>query len=501
MPLQPVRPLSKVVGPAKGPCSFKTKLFILASPIPAYRVLTHASCHHNEMASLCNRHLIAQPNLPDLPYIRAGVKNIAIDLKASPVSIWTIANKYMGGKRLMYLRACKTIEAQGWNKHWANVSMFVKPDKIPAAEISTKAPRAIQYRSPMYNLLIGRFLHGYEKALYDWPDVGPSRTPFMAKGKNLQERASILVEKISCFKDPLFICLDHSKFDSSISEELLGIEHRYYNKHFKSKFLRFLLRKQLNNKGYTKSGIKYRVRGTRMSGDFNTGLGNSLINYLCLRSWLDSASVKGEIFLDGDDSIIIVEADQQAKLNPEHFSRWGFTTKIQITKNINEVEFCQCRLLPSGPTMARNPYRALSHLAVSLKKYTGKVWPRIQQARGMCEAIGSSGVPILEAYGRALLTGVKPMVPPEDREKWDLALRSKQLEVTDDIRLEYWLAWGIDPHMQELIEESFSDPDLLSVGRLASNSDFYDAESLQAAWEGWCALGADRGQHWCSSGP
>lgn len=155
--------------------------------------------------------------------------------------------------------------------------MFVKPDKYPEAAIRDKAPRAIQYRSPMYNLLIGRFLHVYEHALMEKLD-GPSQTPFLAKGYNNQERAQILMEKISMFKNPQYICLDHSKFDSSISAELLKVEHLVYWKQFKNKWLRHLLKYQINNRGYTKSGIRYSIRGTRMSGDYNTGLGLSLIH-------------------------------------------------------------------------------------------------------------------------------------------------------------------------------------------------------------------------------
>lgn len=481
--------------PSSGPCSFRTKLFILASPTIAYRVRTHASCWHNELAALTDRHLIAPARDPDLTYIRQSVKEILPTLVVPglrKVSHWDIARNYVGGKRRMYMRAAELIDQVGWRDTWANVSMFVKPDKYPEGAISTKAPRAIQYRHPAYNLLVGKYLHVYEHALYTHPD-GVSQTPWLAKGKNQQQRAQILLDKIACFKDPLFVCLDHSRFDSTIGPELLVIEQLVYWRQFKSKFLRFLLRKQLNNKGYSKSGIKYFVKGTRMSGDYNTGLGNSIINYLCLRSWLKNANARGEIFLDGDDSIVIVEAADFSKLDMNHFSRFGFKTKMGTTRDVTQVEFCQSRLLPSGPVMARNPFRALSHLAVSIKGYPAKTWPRIQQARGMCEALGSSGVPILEAYGKALMCGVKPLFDDQDYQKWLVARTTEKREITDEVRLEFYNAWGIDPYSQELIEESFSDPQLLSVLQLRVTSDNYDSESLQAAWERWLALDADSG--------
>lgn len=451
------------------------------------------------MLALANRHLVEQPHIPDVPYIRDCVRKLIATLNLgdlNPISIWELANKYTGPKRQIYLRAAAQA-SHSWRKTWTYVSMFVKPDKYPEAVIREKAPRAIQYRSPMYNLLIGRYLHVYEHALMSKLD-GKSQTPFLAKGYNNQQRATILLEKVACFSNPQFICLDHSKFDSSISPELLKIEHLVYWKQFKSKWLRRLLRYQINNKGFTKSGIRYTVRGTRMSGDYNTGLGNSLINYLCLRSWIDQTGLPGEIFLDGDDSIVIVE--KGTVLDETHFQRWGFTTKIGRTSDICEVEFCQSRLLPSGPVMARNPFRALSHLAVSVKRYAPKTWPRIQQARGMCEALGSRGVPILYAYGKALMNGTKPLFPSEDVEKWEIAKTTTPMEITDEMRLEYYRAWGIEPYMQELIEESFSDPSLLSVGILEPNSDYYDSESLRSARERWDGLDADRDPSWVTGG-
>lgn len=480
-----------------GPCKFNTKLFILSSPEPAYRVNIHSSCYHNELLALRNRHLVEVAHKPDINYVKSVTKHLLPLLKldnVEPISIYKLANQYVGGKKRMYLRACEKIREYGWVDSWRNVSMFVKPDKYPQDAILEKAPRAIQYRSPMYNLQIGRFLHSYEHALFEFKDIGPSRTTFFAKGKNNHERAQILMEKIGCFENPLFVCLDHSRFDSSIAPELLQLEHLVYWRQFKSRWLRRLLRYQINNKGYTKSGIKYRVRGTRMSGDYNTGLGNSIINYLCLRSFL--GKLKGEVFLDGDDSIVIVERADYPKLDMSHFARWGFTTKVGVTDDICQVEFCQSRLLPSGPVMARNPFRALSHLAVSVKRYPPRTWPRLQQARGMCEVRGSAGVPILARYGEAMLTGVKPLFDQDTYAKWRDYSRAPDLLVTDAIRLEYYRAWGIEPFMQELIEESFSDPQTLSVCKLSSNSDQYDDESLRATFERWLALGPSCREHW-----
>lgn len=488
--------------PPLGPCEAKTRMHVLSSSLIAYRVGIHSSCLHNERAALVNRHLIMQANVPDRNYIRQCSTPIMCKINLGhldPITPYAFAELYSGGKRAVYRRAAEKVSTQSFDKSWALVSMFVKPDKYPVAVMHEKAPRAIQHRTPEYTLTIGRYLHVFEKNLYQYPD-GPSQTPFIAKGQNPQQRAATLLAKISSFQRPLFICLDHSKFDSSIAKVHLKLEHALYNRHFKSNLLRQALRLQLNNIGYSKGGIKYKVSGTRMSGDYNTGLGNSLINYLCLRSFLLTKGVEGEIFLDGDDSIVIIEKADLPKLDFTHFARWGFKTKWGVTENVAEVEFCQSRLIPSVPTMARNPFRALAHLAVSVKGHAPVTWPKIMAGRAICEMVGSRGSPILHEYGKALLRtlpgGTKVVF--EEIDKWKAVRGTEEKPITDEVRIDYYNSWGIDPYMQELIEESFSDPTMFCVGKV--NSDKYDTESLHRAWEAWSAMGPDRGEHWCSGG-
>lgn len=447
-----------------------------------YAVSTHASCICNELVSLYNRHLVDRTHIGfDLKYFKKITKLVKYNVvPVAPVSMWNIINSYSGSKRNAYMRAKQEVELHNFLPRWAYVKMFVKPDKYPLDDIMNKAPRAIQYRGPHYNLLLAKFLKPIEEAYYSL--LSDTGFRFVAKGLNNVERAELLKAQADTFNDPLFIMLDHAAFDSTINEYHLKYTHKLYKRFNSSRFLQMLLRKQLINKGFTKQGIKYLVRGTRMSGDFDTALGNCIVNHLCLLSWLKINGVHGEIILDGDDSIVIVEKAQFHLLDLNHFSKCGFETKMSFTSNISEVEFCQSKYLPTTPPrFSRNPLRALSRLNVSVRDYHGEGWKRYQAAIGLGEMACNQGVPVLYEVGRKLSQlSSKPLHDTETGYK--IKVTTSNVVVDDTVRDAYYEAWGITPAQQKLIESTYTpyvraDPELLiqSYYSLA-----YNAE--EAAW-------------------
>lgn len=458
---QPLKTLSRTARILSVPrisCNNNTKFAVNNAYPGTYQVTTHASCICNELRALYNRHLIDR-SLPE--YNKYFVKDAARLVfqefhfeNLQPCSYWEIIRRYSGPKRSAYMRAYDDVKLLGFQKQWAAVQMFVKPDKYPIGDAAGKAPRAIQYRRPAFNLMLAKYLHPVEEWFYS--QLSPGGFRFVAKGLNNVDRAILLKEQASTFNDPCFILLDHSAFDSSITVDHLKLCHQFYAKLIKSRTLQRLLRCQLKNKGYSKNGIKYIVRGTRMSGDFDTALGNSLVNYVALRSWLKMAGVRGEMMLDGDDSIIVVERSQLHRLDPIHFPKFGFTTKMQVVYTLSEVEFCQAKYLDcQPPRFARNPLRALSRLNISVRNYHGPGWYRYLAGVGCAESAVSVGVPILETVGRKLARLHK--VPIFDTETWYKASTSGTVAaITPEVRDSYYQAWGIPPDRQVAIESDYT---------------------------------------------
>lgn len=451
-------------------------MHVIGAYEPGWKVAIHGSCICNEIIALSNRHLIDRSYIRFNPgYFKRMCKPLLARLPqdVTPMSYYDIINHYSCGKKKVYIRALEKIRAVGYDRRWSYVKMFVKPDKYAESEIHAKAPRAIQYRDPAFNLLIARFLKPFEEQFYKSDDI--------AKGKNVQQRARICIEKYQMFEQPLVIMLDHSKFDSTVNVEHLKMKHKAYHRCFNNSALKNLLKCQLKNKGFSKNGIRYTIKGTVMSGDYDTGLGNTLINWLVLHSWC--RKIKHEVFIDGDDSLVFIDRRDFSKLSFDHFEKMGFETKMEITTDLQQAEFCQSKIIFGQiPCFVRNPYRMISHSNVSLKRYPAKLWPNILAGRGICELVLNRGIPIGQHLGAYyLVPGLKPIWDPEDFYKFKINKDTVACEITDEARYSYYEAFGIDINQQLAIEQSFSN------AKMKFNSYTTD-EKYEQIFESWQSL-------------
>lgn len=456
--LKTLSPNAEILSTPRLRCTNTTKFTINNVVDGTYQVVTHAGCICNEYIALRNRHLIDRTHIQfDAKYFKDATSMVYQEFSTpliKPCGFWSIIRNYHGTKRNAYIRALDNIKTYGWSKNWAHIKMFVKPDKFPTDKAITKPPRAIQYRTPEFNLLLAHYLKPIEEWFYE--QLSPGGFRFVAKGLDNVARALVLRDASSTFDNPAYILLDHSAFDSTINTDHIKACHKFYTKIMKSKALTKLLRCQLINRGFSKHGIHYRVKGTRMSGDFDTALGNTLVNYISLRSWLLMNKVRGEILLDGDDSIIVVERSNLSKLDIKHFEKCGFETKVEIVYDINNVEFCQAKYLPTEPPrFARNPIRALSRLNISVRNYHGRGYLRYQAGIGLGEMAVSNGVPILYYIGSKLSQlHHRPIFDTETSYKH--LNRSTPVPVTDEVRVAFYEAWNITPHEQLVIESQYT---------------------------------------------
>lgn len=421
----------------------------------------HANCICNEYASLTQRHLLDKSHINfDMKLWR---KLTVLTLKKffnhqlDPCTYMEIISGYSGAKRKQYFKAYQNVMASGFRKSHCNVSMFVKPDRYPEDACYEKSPRAIQYRSREFNLGLSRYIKPFEHWFYENVTYGVvSDTRVVAKGLNPYQRASLLLAKADCFRNPRFIMIDHSKFDSTINQTHLRTTHRKYQRLFRSGNLEWFLRAQLVNRGTTKNGIKYIAKGTRMSGDADTGCGNSLINADAIFGFFYYSNVvKYDYLLDGDDAVLILEHADVVKLDLSLFGRMGFETKFNLVEDIMEVEFCQSKIIRAQqPVFMRNPLRAISHSLVSRRyfpKSTVKDW---LSAQGFCELSLNQGVPILQEFGYQLAELSKKQLFIDEL-SWKMQgvdLKDRKIDVETLARLDVERAWGIDIGTQLLLE-------------------------------------------------
>lgn len=454
-----VDPRHKILKIPKYTHTSTTKLYILNTNTFSYKVEVHANCVCNELKALTNRHLVDRTYIKfDRTYwreqVRATHKFFGDSL--SPVSFKDIIDGYTGAKKRTYYQASLNLRSQGWKKRYSVVQMFVKPDRYAEADAASKDPRAIQYRTAEYTLSLMRYIKAYEHHYYERLTFGlPSRV--IAKGLNQYERADLFLNKAAAFNDPVFLSLDHSRFDSTVNIDHLKSIHKLYQKSFHSKSLQMLLACQLKNRCFSKGGIAYQTSGTRCSGDADTGCGNSLINALVLYSFLKHLP-KFDFFLDGDDSVVIVESRHFDSLDFQHFERCGFETKMAVTRDIHQVDFCQTRLvLAYQPVMVRDPRRAISHANTIRRKYPNHTFPKLLSAVGECELATNAGVPVLQEFGRQLANISREKIyEPETRWKMG-SLKPKVVPIGTHTRLSFYRAWGVTPAVQLAMEsENFT---------------------------------------------
>lgn len=369
-------------------------------PHVGYKVAVHDTCACNELLSLHNRHLVDRSYIGyDDRYFRTWSRKITRKWKfgIEKVDLKTLVDHYVGRKRKIYAQAAHNLINYGLTSRHFRIKAFIKQDKYSYDAIFEKIARLIQARSPEYNLAIGCYLHPYEKEFYAKPGMGPSGTRSVTKGLNSNQIADLFIEKTTWFEDPVFVEVDAEKFDSTVRVEHLRAIHAMYLRTFKSRTLRDLLHQQLSNVCYTRGGLKYTVKGTRMSGDFDTGLGNTALSEINLTSFL--YGLKHELMIDGDDSVIIIERRDLDKLRFEHFELMGFSVKYLIKDDICEVDYCKSRIvLSNNPVMCRDPCRALSLMGICGKRYHPTQYREWISSVFTCLYYTNPGMPIFSAF-------------------------------------------------------------------------------------------------------
>jgi hypothetical protein len=268
-----------------------------------------------------------------------------------------------------------------------------------------QVPRIISPRDARFNYLLGRFLHPIEHKLYNACARLFDTDVVIAKGLTLQAKGALIASKLK----PGYVAvgLDASRFDQTIGEELLKVEHSIYNRLYGCRLLRSLLKQQLHNEGvaYCRDGKCHAEIGAmRCSGDQNTSLGNCLISVLLARLYFDEHHMDGDVLNDGDDLIMFIPAEDLPKLDDlsSWYLSWGLRMKVEPPAyEPEQVEFCQGRPVwkPDGYVLVRNPFRAFN------KDYCGgsklEHWNHYLEhlrAVGVCGLSLAAGIPLLQEF-------------------------------------------------------------------------------------------------------
>lgn len=242
-------------------------------------------CQNNELSALTQRHLIAIP--PTTAAMMAQFRRMLAVLLADtpprplqPIGQEQVIDRLSGPKKRAMQEAFAEYNLRGWMHHYTKVRMFVKFEKAgvdPADPPELKAPRAIQYRSTLYTGELARYLRPIEDWVFHARGTRASLRSFTSKGLDSWQTARRL-KVMERWPDTVFILLDHSRFDSTLRWELRKyVEHEYSKRFYQGdRWLEWLLEQQLENSCSSAGGIKYKVKGTMLSGEYNTSCGDTI---------------------------------------------------------------------------------------------------------------------------------------------------------------------------------------------------------------------------------
>jgi hypothetical protein len=454
----------------------------------------HTHTVEQELLTLKQRHLVRTPD-PNLQSVVWGLARKVVDnlkrqlpkLAKAPLSDLTRGKT--GRARARFVSGWHEYFQDGLQRYHSRISCMQKVEFHPNNKLEKKADRAIQYRSVAYNAALARYLQPIEHALFNHTTYQGMR--WCAKGLTHTERALQIIDMACEFRDPVFVLADHSTFDAHVNPSLLKLEHRLYKQQWAyNSELCSLLQQQVDNRGATKSGIRYKVKGTRMSGDVNTALGNSVVNMAMLGAWLDKADAR--VLLDGDDSVVVMERDTLPTLRElgGFMLDFGMVTTYEVVDRITDVEFCQQKpvLGPNGPYLCPKPQKLLDVILKCPRRLDSAQARAVLRGSIQCTAITNHGMPMIKPLINWFNSDKGPTQLPDwlayrvtngySLDPTNLGGRIQWQEPTDDERLSYWLAWGITPADQVAYESNTFVP-LVSGKVKTSNKLYHTIEPLE----------------------
>jgi len=458
-----------------------------------WRCQVHRGCVHNELTGLYGRVMgaVPEPTALGLEYLNRGLRRIGRMMRSrrtfTRLEYATILEQYSGAKRARYERAAEELKCEPVAERDARVTAFVKAEK--RKELDEKDPRMIQFRTPKYNLELATFLKPIEHAIlaHRGPRRGVRRSFVIAKGRDSVERANLIRSKWGEFADPVCVSLDATRFDKHVSAEALKAEHSVYNTIWRDPYLSKLLSWQVSNRGRTMGNIRYKVKGNRMSGDYNTGMGNCLLMAAMTEEFLMSLKLRRwDYFADSDDCLVFCERGDLDRLLAEvspFFLSFGQEVRVEeIAYEFEDIRHCQGAPLETaaGLRMVRDWRKVLSQAFCGYNHYHDpKGGMRVMKSVAQCELILNAGVPVLQPLAQRILHLLESQkfakLDLRDTTSWLACVEARKrhfaweaeasVEITLDARRSFERVFGLPTEQQEawerwISELTFEDIDL-----------------------------------------
>lgn len=381
-------------------------------PLEVGRYSVHENCLCNVVRSVRNRVVFKVPLLiPEVAQrLMPEVTWMASQVGPTPtLSYDQVLEEFPRHKRRMYRRVLDQVASRAVDDRDSRIKAFVKAEKLLIEE-KDPDPRMIQARSPIYNLAVARYLKPMERRLYRIRHKG---LRVVAKGLNDRQRAALIAQKMALWPDTVVFSMDVHRWDAHVQWPLLDIEHTFYMMLNGCQELRHLLAQQRENRCSARAEgnrfFRWKVKGSRMSGDMNTALGNCVLCVLVALWALRMLGIDGTVLSDGDDHLVFVPRRYMSRFHlyaSSLYRMMGLALKLEpAVSTMEEVEFCQAKPVQTvhGWVMCPNPAKVLATAFMVAVHQPRKA--RYLQAMWDARAILHAGVPMLGDLFNRLKSG------------------------------------------------------------------------------------------------
>jgi len=435
----------------------------------------HSDCQCNEWAALRLRTLGPTPPEPLRARAQAEFfrtpKNLA---RHANLERWTLertVDSYSGSLRRRYQEALESLGVDELGDDDAKLSAFLKGEKFNP-NVKVAKPRLINPRTARFNLVLASFLKPLEHMLWRrWKaGHGCPRSRVSAKGLNHRQRAELISRKMEDVGDCVVFEVDGKAFEAHVTEQQLRLEHSVYKAAFpKDPVLNWLLEKQLVLKGKTNHGLRYSRPGCRASGDYNTGLGNTLLMGVFVIAALERANCakRWSVLADGDNCLIFVDRLSAGEVYAGFSRSMSSVCSHEVTlekpcMSIEEITFGQCQPVRTGKglKMVRNVWKTISGAFCGYRHFhEPQITPRLVRAIAQAEGSLVAGIPLLQPYFAAVIEvtkGYKELTQSQNQHLLEARLLGvpgyRQETITDACRHSFEVAYGYSPEEQKVIE-------------------------------------------------
>jgi len=304
------------------------------------------------------------------------------------------------------------MEGNCWeDPDYSEVHAFMKDEWY----LEPKAPRGIYARVDEFKCQFGPYVSVMERELF--------KMPSFIKYVPVNDRPKYIYNRLYRPGAKYYVT-DFSSFEAQFTTRLMMIcEDVLYEKMLCKlpTYDNFRSMKDIIN-GENKIVNKYftmRLRGTRMSGEMNTSLGNGFSNLMFMKFMCKRAGcigVKGVV--EGDDGLFVMEGEPPP---PTEFEKLGLVVKAVCVPSLETASFCGIIFDLDDKIPLTNPYKTLAttpwHHGLSCKTRRSKLYALLR-----CKALSIyhqyNGHPVLTNYSLNLIK----LTMPYKKAAEDLAL-------------------------------------------------------------------------------